>query len=139
MTTKAKRAWVPPPSLPGSAAALRKVRAVCLALPEVVERPSHGAPTFFIGAKGKSFLNFTDNHHHDGRLAIVVAAPPGFQAMIIDSKPDAYFRPPYVGSAGWVGVRLDHDLPWPEITAVIEQAYLTVAPPALAARLRSDD
>ena len=132
-----RKKWVPPPSLPGAAAALKKVRAVCLALPEVVERPSHGAPTFFIG-KGKSFLNFSDNHHADGRLAVVVAAPPGFQAMIIDSKPDAYYRPPYVGGAGWVGVRLDRELAWDEIAGVIEQAYLTVAPAKLAAKLRGE-
>jgi hypothetical protein len=133
-----RRGWVPPPSLPGAAAALTKVRAVCLALPEVVERPSHGAPTFFIGAKGKSFLNFSDNHHADGRLAVVVAAPPGFQAMILDTNRDAYYRPPYVGGAGWVGVRLDRGTSWDEIATVIEQAYLTVAPPSLAAKLRGD-
>jgi hypothetical protein len=134
--TKPRPRWVPPPSLPGAAEALTKVRALCLSFPEVVERPSHGAPTFFIGAKGKSFLNFCDNHHYDGRIAVVVAAPPGFQSMIIDAQPDAYYRPPYVGNAGWVGARLDREIPWAEIAGVIEQAYLTVAPPRLAAKLR---
>jgi hypothetical protein len=132
MTTKAKRGtghgWVPPPSLPGAAAALKKVRALCLGFPDVAERASHGAPTFFArNGKGKSFVNFTDNHHNDGRIAVVVIAPPGFQEMVIDANPEAYYRPPYVGASGWVGVRLDRDLPWSEVVAVIEQAYRMVA------------
>jgi hypothetical protein len=100
---------------------LAKVRACCLALPEVTEKPSHGAPTFFY--KKRVFVYFLDNHHGDGRLALWCAAPPDAQAMLVDSNPDHYFVPPYVGYRGWVGVRLDRDAAWPEIAAVIESAY----------------
>ena len=124
--------WVKPESLPGSAKALAKVRAACLALPLTSERASHGAPAFFIRAK-HTFVMFADNHHQDGRLAIWCAAPPGAQAMLVESEPEHYFVPPYVGPSGWVGVRLDQKATWREIGALIESAYLARAPAKVVA------
>ena len=112
------------------ASALERVRAACLALPETSERPSHGAPTFFVRSK-RSFVTFHDDHHGDGRLALWCAAPPGVQAMLVDGAPEQYFVPAYVAHRGWVGLRLDRGLPWAEVEGLIEDAYLTVAPPSL--------
>jgi hypothetical protein len=112
--------------------ALIRVRELCLALPETSERPSHGAPTFFIRGK-RSFVTFMDNHHGDGRLAIWCAAPPMAQDMLVAAAPDHFFVPPYVGHLGWLGVRLDLDRDWDEIGAHIHEAYVSVAPKALAA------
>ena len=108
---------------PGPAAQvqLAKVRKFCLALPDVTEQASHGAPTFFF--KKKVFVYFLDNHHNDGRLALWCPAPDGAQAMLVDNNPDHYFVPPYVGYRGWIGVRLDRDAAWSEIAAVIESAH----------------
>jgi len=89
---------------------------------------SHGQPTFFIGGK-TGFVMYMDNHHNDGRLALWCAATPEIQQMLIRSSPERYFIPPYVGYRGWVGVRLDRNLPWSEIAVLIEDAFLTVAPP----------
>src|SRR4051812_16196215 len=114
--------------------ALAKVRAAAMRLPEVTERLSHGAPTFFVGGK-KSFVMFHDDHHGDGRLALWVAAPPGVQATMIDEDPEQFFFPPYVGGRGWLGVRLDRNPDWDEITAIIIDAYRCVAPKTLIARL----
>ena len=100
---------------------LAKVRAFCLALPDVTEKPSHGAPTFFY--KRKVLAYFVDNHHGDGRLALWCAAAKGAQEMLVDSNPDLYFVPPYVGYRGWIGVRLDRDARWSEIAAVIESGH----------------
>jgi hypothetical protein len=111
-------------------AILRRVRKRCLALPETSERLSHGQPTFFIGAK-KTFVMYLDNHHDDGHLALWCAAPEGVQHALVDSDPERYFVPPYVGHRGWLGVRLDRDLSWDEIAGAIEDAYLTVAPKRL--------
>jgi hypothetical protein len=113
--------------MPSSAAALVRVRKLCLAHPDTTERLSHGAPTFFVGDK-RSFVTFVDNHHGDGRLAIWCAAPPDAQSMLVEANPEAFFVPAYVGHLGWVGVRLDRELPWPEIAAVIEHAYHTRTP-----------
>ncbi|AUX20148.1 phosphoribosylglycinamide formyltransferase [Sorangium cellulosum] len=115
-----------------AAAALERVRTLCLAYPETSERISHGAPTFFVREK-RSFVTFHDDHHGDGRLALWCAAPPGAQAMLVEANADAYFVPAYVGHLGWIGVRLDRGLPWPEIAAVIEHAYQMRAPKRRAA------
>jgi hypothetical protein len=112
--------------------ALQRVRALCLGLPEVTERPSHGAPTFFVRAKS-TIVMFHDDHHGDGRLAIWCAAPPGAQEMLVDAEPERFFVPPYVGHRGWIGLRLDVDPDWDEIAAVIEDAYRVVAPKRLVA------
>jgi hypothetical protein len=110
---------------------LERVRELCLSFPETSERLSHGQPTFFIRDK-KSFVMYLDNHHGDGRLALWCAAPPGAQDMLVRANPNGYFVPPYVGHRGWLGVRLDRELPWDEIAGSIEDAYLTVAPKKLA-------
>jgi hypothetical protein len=117
--------------------ALAKVRKICLALPEVNERPSHGAPTFFVRDK-KTFVMFHDDHHGDGRLAIWCAAPEGAQEGMIRAEPGRFFRPAYVGHRGWLGVNLDVDPDWDEVVAIVEDAYRTVAPKILVARLDAD-
>jgi len=114
-----------------AAVALERVRELCLALPETSERPSHGAPSFFIRDK-RCFVMYHDNHHDDGRLALWCAAPEGMQHALVDAAPEHYFVPPYVGHRGWLGVRLDRHLDWEEIAGVIEDAWLTIAPKRLA-------
>jgi hypothetical protein len=103
------------------------VREICLALPGASERPSHGAPAFFIDGK-RTFVMFMDDHHGDGRLALWCAAPPGAQAALTAFAPDRYFVPPYVGHRGWIGLRLDRDATRDEIAGVIEDAWLDRAP-----------
>jgi hypothetical protein len=109
---------------------LVRVRRTCLALPEVTERLSHGAPSFFVK---KCFVMVMDDHHGDSRLALWAAAPPGAQEELVAADPVRFFVPPYVGSRGWVGVRIDLDPDWSEVDEVVREAYLAVAP----ARLRS--
>jgi hypothetical protein len=112
---------------------LERLRALCLALPETNERLSHGEPAFFVRDK-RSFVTYA-NHHHDDRLAFWCAAPPEFQRMLVESEPDRFFVPPYVGHRGWLGVRLDLPTDWDEIAAIVEGAYRTVAPKRLVAEL----
>ncbi|MBA3605666.1 MAG: MmcQ/YjbR family DNA-binding protein [Actinomycetota bacterium] len=114
--------------------ALAEVRRFCLGLPEVEDRLSHGAPTFFVRGK-KTFVTFLDNHHDDGRLAIWCAAPPGVQGQVVEQEPARFFRPPYVGGRGWLGVRLDVEPDWTEIAKICADAYRHVAPPRLRAEL----
>jgi hypothetical protein len=119
---------------PTPAQALARLRKICLALPEVSERLSHGAPTFFIREK-KTLVMFVDDHHGDGRLAIWAPAPPGVQEELVELEPDRFFRPPYVGPSGWIGLRLDRDVDWDEVAGIIEDAYRKVAPKKLVALL----
>ena len=110
---------------------LARVRKLCLAFPETNERPSHGAPSFFIRDKSP-FVMVMNDHHGDGRFAIWCAAPDGAQEMLVASDPDRFFRPPYVGHRGWIGVRLERPN-WKLIAAVLDDAYRRIAPAKLVA------
>ncbi|HLX50470.1 MAG TPA: MmcQ/YjbR family DNA-binding protein [Streptosporangiaceae bacterium] len=117
---------------------VERIRAICLALPEVTERPSHGAPTWFV--RGKTFVTlWADGHHEHGFPHLWCAAPPGAQQELTLSAPEVFFRPPYVGGRGWIGVRLDvPGLDWPEIAGLCADAYRTIAPRRLADSLGTD-
>jgi len=114
-------------------AALAKVRGACSSFPETSERLSHGGPAFFIRDK-KCFVMFLDDHHDDGRLAIWCAAPDGVQAEMVDTDPERFFRPPYVGHLGWLGVQLP-GIDQAELNAICREAFVTVAPQALVKAL----
>ena len=83
---------------------IRRVRRICLALPGACEKLSHGEPTFFV--KKRVFAMFSNNHHNDGHIAVLIPAPPGEQESLIAISPGIYYRPPYVGVKGWVGIEL---------------------------------
>ncbi len=113
---------------------VEQLRQCCLALPEVSERLSHGSPTWFI--RGKKTLASLDDHHHGvDHLAFWCPAPPGVQAELVAQEPERFFRPPYVGPSGWIGVRIDRDPDWVEIDQILREAYRHVAPKKLAALL----
>jgi hypothetical protein len=112
-----------------------RVRAICLALPEVNERASHGAPTFWVRDKRSFLMLWAAGHHHHDFPHLWCAAPPGEQAAAIAAEPDRFFRPPYVGGRGWLGVRLDGQVSWDQIAEVGQDAYRAIAPAALIARI----
>jgi hypothetical protein len=122
------------PSAAERQAVLERLRTMCLALPEATERPSHGAPSFFVRDK-KCFLMLLDNHHGDGRFAIWCAAPPGDQQLLVAADASKFFVPPYVGHRGWLGVRLDDGVDWDELAGIVGDAYCAVAPQKLVAEL----
>jgi hypothetical protein len=112
-----------------------RVRTICLALPEATERVSHGAPAFYVG---KQFVQLWPDGHHDHDFPhIWCAAPPGGQEELVATAPDRFFRPPYVGGRGWVGVRLDGDVDWAELADLVTDAYRSVAPARLVRLLDS--
>jgi hypothetical protein len=105
---------------------LAKLRQIRETLPETSERLSHGAPSFFYRDK-RCFLMYMDNHHGDGRRAIWCAAPDGMQEALVGSDPAKFFRPPYVGHRGWLGVLLHGRVNWDEIAGIVEDAYSVVS------------
>jgi hypothetical protein len=110
-----------------------RIRAICTGLPGVTERLSHGAPSFFAG---RQFLTLWLDGHHDHTFPhLWCAAPPGVQDELVTTEPDRFFRPPYVGGRGWLGLRLDGEIDWDEIALVCEEAFRTVAPKKLVAAL----
>jgi hypothetical protein len=115
------------------ARALRMVRAAALRWPESSERLSHGGPAFFVRGK-RCFVMFLDDHHQDGRLAIWCAAPDGVQQEMVETEPDRFFRPPYVGHRGWLGVQL-LEVTQAELDAIVLDAYRQIAPKRLRDQL----
>ena len=118
------------PTKPQRQRALDRLRGICLGLPETSERPSHGSPSFFVRDK-KCFVMLLDDHHGDGRFAIWCAAPPGHQELLVQADPERFFRPPYVGHRGWLGVMLHGKVDWDEVAGIVEDAFATVAPKSL--------
>jgi hypothetical protein len=68
------------------------------------EKISHGEPTFF--TPRRVFAMFANNHHDDGHIAVWLPAGPGVQDAVIEEVPQLFFRPPYVGSVGCIGVEM---------------------------------
>jgi hypothetical protein len=110
-----------------------RVRAISLALPEATEKLSHGSPAFFV--KRQFVMLWADGHHDDDFPHLWAAAPAGLQAAMVADDPRRFFVPPYVGSRGWVGMRLDGEVDWDLVASVCEDAYRTIAPKRLLARL----
>ncbi len=114
---------------------VERLRAIAMALPEVTEKLSHGEVSFFCR---RQFVLMDDHHHGADHLAFWCPAPPGVQEELVGSNPGQFFRPPYVGHRGWVGVRIDRDPDWAEITEIVRDAYRQVAPKTLVARLEEN-
>src|SRR5689334_23206319 len=107
---------------------IERVRRMCLALPETGEKLSHGEPTWFVHKK--VFVMFADNHHGDGHVAVWLPVPPGMQMSLIDEEPEVFFKPPYVGVRGWVGIELPR-IADAELEMHIQMAWELVAPKRL--------
>jgi hypothetical protein len=119
-----KRA-VPAKKLDAGEEHLHRVRRICATLPGTTEKLSHGEPTFFVAKK--VYAMFSNNHHNDGHIAVMVPVPPGHQPMLLESSPEKFYFPAYVGVRGWVGielVRIDDD----ELTFHLCEAWRIIAP-----------
>jgi hypothetical protein len=108
---------------------VRRVRRICMKMPGCEEKLSHGEPTWFV--RKRVFVMFANNHHNDGHVAVWLPALPGLQQNLIATSPNTFFRPPYVGVKGWVGVELDR-VDDEELTSHILAAWKMVAPKSLA-------
>lgn len=113
---------------------VERLRRLCLSFPEANERVSHGEPTWFAG-KGKVFAMLDDHHHGAPHLSVWLPQPPGVQQDLVELDPKRFFRPAYVGAAGWVGVVLDGRPDWKVVEKLVREAFLHVATKTLRARL----
>ena len=108
---------------------LERLRAICLALPEVTERLSHGAPTWFV--RGQE-----DVRDPVGARAPSGTTSPTWSAPRRQACSRSWWRPspsdssgrPTSGAAGWLAVRLDVKVDWDEIAEICEEAYRVIAP-----------
>src|ERR1700722_11679388 len=128
----------PPKTGPASKRApekqLARVRRICASIPGTIEKLSHGEPTFF--SPKRVFAMFAGNHHGDERIAVWLPAAPGVQSDLIEGSPDTYFRPPYVGTSGWVGVELSK-VDDEHLEALIREAFRVVNAKVMVSRRSS--
>jgi hypothetical protein len=112
---------------------LDRLAEICLALPEAAQVPAANHASFQV--RGKNFAWYLDDHHGDGRVALVCKAPRGVQHELIASDPSKFFMPAYLGPKGWIGLRLDLEtgVDWAEVTELVRDSYLLIAPRRLAA------
>ena len=99
-------------------------------LPETTEKLSHGEPTFFV--RKRVYAMLSNNHHNDGHIAVWIPAAPGMQAMLIKSEPSKFYKPPYVGVRGWVGIELEA-VSDEELSIHLLDAWRLIAPNKLQA------
>ena len=105
---------------------IKRLREICLSLPDATEKEAWGECTFRVG--GKMFAMTDNNHHESGHVAVWVKAPPTVQEFLVRSDPLRFFKPPYVGHKGWVGVRLDVKVNWNQLAAILNDGYLMSSP-----------
>jgi len=98
-----------------------RVRKLCLSFDDVEEKLSHGEPTFFVCKR--VFVMYSANHHGDLRYALWCNMPEGAQEILLQSDPENFFYPPYVGKAGWIALRLDRTAKWETVRSIVIDAY----------------
>ncbi len=111
---------------------LKRLRRICLALPEAEERTTWDAPTFRVRDK-----IFAMAPNRDG-ADVWLKAPRGSQAVLVAAAPERFFVPPYVGPKGWVGIRLDAGTDWAEVASLVRRSYRLIAPKRLTAMVSED-
>lgn len=115
---------------------LERLRKLCLAFPEAHEVAAWNEPTFRV--KNKMFATYAsaDNHHGAGHASAWVKAKLVTQDLLLRAEPTLYFKPPYVGPKGWVGVWLDgKSVDWNTLEGLLLDAYIMTAPKRLIAQL----
>jgi len=113
------------------AAILSRLRSICLALPEAVEKQTWDAPTFRIRDKIFAMVHPSDGQSPTAGVSLWCKAPPGVQAILVAADPERFFRPPYVGPKGWIGIRLDAAVDLLELEDLIGRSYRMTAPKRL--------
>ena len=121
---------------------LDRIRTILLGLPEVNERLSHGAPTFFLRDKRPLCYFHGSDFASDERISIWCPGGPGVQEELVAANPTTFFAPTPSSSgvfASWIVAFLDtDDVDWNEITEVIHDAYRLIAPKKLSKLLDED-
>jgi phosphoribosylglycinamide formyltransferase-1 len=111
---------------------LARLTKIAFAFPEVT-RVYHGSHAQFLVRK-KTFAYFQNDHHGDGIVAVTCKVLPGDNSVLTNASPDRFYLPAYIGSRGWVALRLDvGPVDWDEVKELLMGSYRLVAPKKLAA------
>ncbi len=114
---------------------LARLRELCLAFPEAVEKETWGDPTWRVRDR---IFAMQKGNVEGGRPSVWCKAPDGAQEVLVGTGGGRFFVPPYVGHKGWIGAYLDGWVDWDELADVIEQSYRLIAPKRLVKLLGPD-
>ncbi len=104
---------------------IARMQKLCGALEGTAEVIAWGEPTWRVG--GKIYAQLDDHHHGSAHVAVWIPAEEGAQEALIESDPERFFRPPYVGHKGWVAIVLDGKPDWGMVAALLEGAHALIA------------
>jgi predicted DNA-binding protein (MmcQ/YjbR family) len=110
----------------------KRLRDICLRLPRAIEKETWGDPTYRVNDR-----IFAMEKHGDGRISVWCKSTFDTRDMLLLSAPHQFFIPPYVGSKGWIGMRLDNEPDWREVESIVEQSYRLIAPKKLSRQIDS--
>lgn len=105
-------------------ALVKRIRSLCLRLPEAVETLNHGRPSWKAGEKGRAFAVLGASMDRPDTL-VFKPDPAEAPAWREDER---VFVPKYWGPSGWLAIDLDRSAPdWSETFELIETSYRQVA------------
>ena len=109
-----------------------KLVKICSSLPELEIQTLGEHIGMRIRKKSLAYYQF--DHHGDGMISLVCKSNANEQRRLIQSDPETFFVPDYVGSRGWIGMRLDLDeVDWETAADLLKRGYQEIAPRKLAA------
>jgi phosphoribosylglycinamide formyltransferase-1 len=105
---------------------LSRLTALALALPGS-SCQTHGSHAQFLVRK-KTFAYFLNNHHSDGIVSVTCKVMSGDKKYLAESQPRRFYLPAYIGSRGWVALRLDTGkIDWEEVRELLHGSYTLIA------------
>ena len=124
-----------------SMARLEKLLKIAEPLPELeisgrerLHEQGRGAGHLRFFVRKKTVAYYLNDHHGDGiRSLCCKVRSPLAQAEYVESDPEQFYVPPYIGPKGWLGICLDlGKVDWPEVRELLFESYRLQAPKRLA-------
>jgi predicted DNA-binding protein (MmcQ/YjbR family) len=113
-------------------AVLRRLRKICLSLPETSETVKWGHPTFVAGHKMFAALD-----EYGGRPCIAFRTDPLRQAELL--RDPRFYAAPYAAAHGWVCMHADRRLDWRYVSELLRGSYKMAALKRMLAALAEPD
>ena len=121
--------------LSASTSRRKRLVKICGSFPEVIVEPG-GEGHFSFRIRKRIFAYYLFDHHGDGMIAFTCKSSLSEQRRLIKDDPISFFVPAYLGSKGWIAIRLDLDeVDWETVEELARRAYQEIAPRRLAAAI----
>jgi len=114
---------------------IARLRKICLALPETTREDKESHAAFLV--RKKTFAYYLNDHHGDNIISVCCKVLPEENQFLVQSAPERFYLPAYIGSRGWIALRMDlATLNWAEVKELIRGSYIHTAPKRLISLLK---